>query len=135
MKKSYLISAALALGVAFPAALFADIETGSAPPKPGVVEARTASISGTVDAIDYNARTVTLTGPDMGTVTLEVGPEAHRFKEVKKGDKVTFTYLESVAVMVGAPSDSVGSVEGEQTVVVRNKTQKPSGTAVHTKVA
>ncbi len=102
--------------------------------KPGVIEAAAASITGTVQSIDYNTRMVTLAKPDGETVTMEVGPEAARFNEVKKGDKVKMDYLVSVAVMVQNPHDKIDTAEGTGTVIIRNKTKKPSGTAVQTHV-
>lgn len=44
-----------------------------------------------VDAIDYAKRTVTLK-TDKGSVTLEVGPQAKNFDQVKVGDTVTADY-------------------------------------------
>ena len=43
--------------------------------KPGVVMAEGASITATVEAIDYDKRTVDLKGPKGNVVTLKVGPE------------------------------------------------------------
>jgi hypothetical protein len=52
-----------------------------------------------VDAIDYAKRTVTLK-TDKGSVTLEVGPQAKNFDQVKVGDKVTADFYNSAAVYV-----------------------------------
>jgi ribosomal 50S subunit-recycling heat shock protein len=45
-------------------------------------------------------RTVVLKGPKEGLVDLQVGEEAKNFNQVKKGDKVTIDYFESVAIDV-----------------------------------
>jgi hypothetical protein len=134
MKKSYVasISAALVLsawGISSAAEMAKDTTS-----KPGVVEAAAASMTGTVTAIDYKTRMVTLKSSEGKEATMEVGPEAVRFNEVKKGDKIKIDYLESVAVMVTNPHDTVGSGEAPGTLFVRNKTAKPSAVAVHTRV-
>jgi hypothetical protein len=103
--------------------------------KPGVVEARAATVSGTVDSINYETRQVTLKTPKGEMLPLEIGPEVHRLKDVKKGDTVKIEYLESVAVMVADPHATIGSTEASGKVIVRNKTEKPSGMAVETHVA
>jgi len=53
--------------------------------KPGVVRVETATITATVEAIDYDKRTVDLKGPRGNVVTLKVGPEAKNFKQIKPG--------------------------------------------------
>jgi len=70
---------------------------------PGGKMVRTSTITTTVEAIDYKKRTVTLKGPAGDTRTLTVGPEAKRFNEVKKGDQVTVTYTEALAINVTKP--------------------------------
>jgi hypothetical protein len=104
-------------------------------PKPGVVEARSATVTGTVENIDYKTRMVTLKDDKGHTATMEVGPEVVRLGEVKKGDKVKMDYLESVAVVVASPHESISSGEASGKVIVRNKTKDPSGTAIETHVA
>lgn len=68
--------------------------------KPGAAMVNVQSITATVEAIDYKARTVALRGPGGNLVVLKVGEEAKNFNQVKKGDKVTFDYYESIAVDV-----------------------------------
>jgi len=71
--------------------------------RPGVVMAEEASITATVEAIDYDKRTVDLKGPKGNVVTLKVGPEVKNFNQVKTGDRVTAKYLESTAILVRKP--------------------------------
>jgi len=134
MKTSTVASVVAALCVTASGFTLAAEDSTNMKPKPGVVEAASASVTGTVSDIDYTTRMVTIKTPDGRETTMEVGPEAYRFNEVKKGDKIKIDYLVSVAVMVQSPHETVNSAEGEGTVVVRNKTQKPSGTAVQTHV-
>jgi hypothetical protein len=133
MKTRYVTAAVMALGLGT-WTLAADSMTESKP-KPGVVEARSASVKGTVESIDYTTRKVTLKTSDGQMLPMEVGPEAKRFNEVKKGDTVKIDYLESVAVVVADPHATIDSTEASGKVVVRNKTKKPSGTAIETHVA
>lgn len=102
--------------------------------KPGVYEAGVMHAKGTVEDIDYDKRTVTLKGDNGELVTLEIGPAAKRFNEVKKGDIVKIDYLESVGVMVQPPDATTEHAMGTQSVLVRNKGVKPSGVMVRTDV-
>lgn len=102
--------------------------------KPAAVEAAVVSLTATVKDIDYKTRVVTLQKKDGTAVSMEVGPEAVRFNEVKKGDVVQVDYMESVAVVVQSPDAKIATVEGSNMAVVRNQGKKPSGVAVATDV-
>ena len=65
--------------------------------QPREAESQT-NVQGTVEAVDYKARTVTLRGVRGGVVTLDVPPEAMRFEQVKVGDTVTATYYDRVSL-------------------------------------
>jgi hypothetical protein len=73
--------------------------------KPGVVRAETATITATVEAIDYDKRTVDLKGPRGNVVTLKVGPEAKNFKQIKTGDHVTAKYYRATAIYLRKPNE------------------------------
>jgi Cu/Ag efflux protein CusF len=79
------------------------VETAKPGEKPHGRAVQTTTVTATVEAIDYKARTVTLKGPAGNVRTLTVGPEAKRFNEVKKGDQVTVNLTEAVAVSVSKP--------------------------------
>ena len=66
---------------------------------PKTVAARLATVTATIEAIDYEKRIVTLKGPKR-TVTLEVDERARNFEQAKVGDKVTVEFYESLALMV-----------------------------------
>lgn len=70
---------------------------------PGGKMVRMTTMTATVEAIDYEKRTITLKGPQGNKRTLTVGPEAKRFNEVKKGDLVTISYTEATAINVTKP--------------------------------
>lgn len=72
--------------------------------KPGGIKMREVTITAKIDAIDMEASTVTLTGPQGRSVTLEVKPE--RLKNVKVGDLVSAVYSEALAISVSkVPAD------------------------------
>jgi Cu/Ag efflux protein CusF len=79
------------------------VETAKPGEKPHGRAVQTTTITATVEAIDYKARTVTLKGPAGNVRTFTVGPEAKRFDEVKKGDQVTLNVTEAVAISVSKP--------------------------------
>ena len=99
--------------------------------RPNAVVSREASITATVEAIDYDKRTVDLKGPKGNVVTLKVGPEAKNFNQVKTGDRVTAKYYESTAIQVRKPSEPPFA-EKQSTVQVAPKGASPGGVAVET---
>jgi hypothetical protein len=64
---------------------------------PGGVITQVVQIQARVDAIDYNDRTVVLTGPEGNSVTLTVDQRVKRFNEVKVGDIVVVGYTQALA--------------------------------------
>jgi hypothetical protein len=87
--------------------------------RPGVVMAEGVSITATVEAIDYDKRTVDLKGP-----------EAKNFNKVKTGDRVTAKYFESTAIAVRKADEPPFT---EQTKAIqRLPGGKPGGVAVNT---
>ena len=66
---------------------------------PAGIKTETLKISATVEAIDYDARTILLRGPE-GLKTLEVDESAKRFTNIKKGDEIHFAYSKAVAISV-----------------------------------
>ena len=99
--------------------------------RPGVVRAETATITATVEAIDYDKRTVDLKGPRGNVVTLKVGPEAKNFNQIKTGDRVTAKYYRATAIYVRKPNEPPFA-EGGSAVQVATPGQKPGGIAVDT---
>jgi hypothetical protein len=71
--------------------------------KPVAVVVDTVEFTGTVEAVDYAKRRVTLKGPEGKTRTMKVDPSVKRFNEVKKGDQVVLRYTEAVAFSVRKP--------------------------------
>ena len=88
-------------------------------------------IHASVDAVDRARRTLTVTGPQGGPITLKVVPAVGSFEQVRSGDQLTLLYLESVAVRVRAPGDPPAPNETGLIEVVQNG-EKPAGIVVHT---
>jgi len=65
---------------------------------PGGVITEVKQVEARVDAIDYNARTVVLTGPEGNSVTIKVDPRVERFNQVKVGDLVVVGYTQALAM-------------------------------------
>ena len=64
---------------------------------PGGVITEVVQIEARVDAIDYNERTVVLTGPEGNSVKLKVDDRVKRFNEVNVGDIVVVAYTQALA--------------------------------------
>jgi hypothetical protein len=65
------------------------------------------TFQGTVEAIDYQFRTVTVRGPEGNLVALDVPSSATRFSEIKIGDHITATYSDRISLRMkpaGEPS-------------------------------
>lgn len=67
-------------------------------------------VTATVEAIDQKTRKVTLLKPDGQRSTFTAGPEVRNLAQVKKGDQVVATYLESVAVRLRKPGEATPGV-------------------------
>jgi len=65
---------------------------------PAGVIVNVRQIQARVEAIDYNARTVVLMGPQGNLVELAVDERVQRLNEVKAGDIVVVRYTEAVAM-------------------------------------
>jgi hypothetical protein len=68
--------------------------------KPGAIAIELVVSRATVDAIDYEKRTVTVKLPDGTAQTIEAGPEVKNFDQGKVGDLVNTTFVESIAVFI-----------------------------------
>ena len=60
-------------------------------------------MTGNVESIDTNNRTIALKGPAGNVRTYKVGPDVKRLNEVKKGDQVVLRVTQAVALSVGNP--------------------------------
>jgi hypothetical protein len=78
----------------------------------GAIEADAITATAKVTAVDAAKRTVTLTSETGQRKTYKLGNDVHNFDQIKVGDTVTATLLESVAVVVRKSSAPPGAGEG-----------------------
>jgi hypothetical protein len=71
--------------------------------RPVAVAVDTVEFKGTVEAIEYAKRRLTLKGPEGKTRTIKVDPSVKRFDEVKKGDQIVVRYTEAIVFSVRKP--------------------------------
>ena len=79
----------------------------------------------TIDAIDHSARVVTLRDKNGLTEDVVCGPEIQRFDALKVGDKVTFSYHESLVTAIHRPG---AAKPAGSAAVTRTPGAKPGGT-------
>jgi hypothetical protein len=77
--------------------------------RPGITASELVTISATVEAVDHDARLVTLRGPEGNLVTLKVSEEARNLGQVEVGDTVEAEYYESVALFVQVADGEPGA--------------------------
>lgn len=99
--------------------------------KPAIESSAAVTRTATVQAVDYENRTVTLKGQDGKVFTVKVGPEARNFDQIRKGDRVTFRREEALALSLQRANEPATSGQ-EQTFLRAPAGQKPSGTLVST---
>ena len=100
MKKAAIILAAM---VAFSTGMPTQPVTAATERDKGIVSAEHIDLTATVEAIDYERRSITLKGPDGKSVILRASKKVKNFGEIAKGNMVTAEYLDSVAVIVRKP--------------------------------
>ena len=79
-----------------------------------------------IEAIDTATRTVTLRDSDGNVESVVCGPEVERFNQLKKGDKVTLRYYESIVYAIKPPGSGPTGASGTAGVV--RTPDKPGGT-------
>ena len=93
-----MMSGVLALGLAASGGLSAGEET-AAVKKPAISATQTVQVETVVEAVDYEARTVTLKGPqgNLKTIKAENTPN---LEEVQVGDHVNIEFMENLSIEV-----------------------------------
>ena len=99
-KVRYVEAVAVALLRGGTASATADRQVRLAPKggTPGGVVVNTATVSATVEAIDYATREVALKGPKGNVLALRVADDVQGFAEVKVGDSLTVAYTQALAL-------------------------------------
>jgi hypothetical protein len=91
--------------------------------EPGAIMVEAVSLTAQVTAIDAAKRTVTLE-MDGKTKTITCGPEVRNFNQIKVGDQVSMTFVESLAVYIQKAGAPAGGAE-LATVTLAPKGAKP----------
>ena len=112
------------------------VSAGFATTERGGMRQAEVVVQATVKSIDQRTRRVTLLLPDGTTETISVGPDVRNLAQVKRGDTVNVTYLQSVAfeivkkseaplgaAVVGAaaraqPGERPGAIAGQSLTIV-----------------
>ena len=71
--------------------------------KPEGLLTEVVAIVATVEAIDYQKRTLSLKGSDGKIFTLKVGQGLNNFDQIKQGDQLKAEYLEALGVYIRKP--------------------------------
>jgi hypothetical protein len=82
--------------------------------RPGFLIADTAQAKAKIEAIDANAKTVTLAGAGGKSTTVSVGEDVD-LSSVKKGDEITVRTTTGIALSVEKPGEAQLASEGPQT--------------------
>ncbi len=106
-------------------------KTGAAE-KPGALVVDEVNVRATVKAVDHANRAVTLALPGGEVKTFTVAKEAVNFPQVKVGDEVKASYVESLAVFVHEANEKP-SADETTTVALAPKGAKPGGFVANTK--
>ncbi len=128
MKTRILKMMALALIPAFALALTSGV-VHSEPQ--GAIAVISATDTFTVQSVDAAKKEVTLKAPDGTVQTYKLGKEVRNFDQIKPGDQVTATVVDSLAVSVRKPGEPPSMGES-QTVLLAPKGAKPGGVIANT---
>jgi len=81
--------------------------------QPSVTKSNTVRGTATIQAIDSTTRSVTLKTKDGSEETFKAGPEITRFNELKVGDTLEVTYVESIVMRVQKPGEAAAATTGD----------------------
>jgi hypothetical protein len=100
--------------------------------KPGGLVVNEYKITAVVKSVDHAKRSLVLLMPNGETKDFTVSAEAVNFPQVKVGDEVKASYIESLAVNVLGPGEKLNAEEST-TVALAPKGAKPGGLVANTK--
>ena len=102
--------------------------------KPAMFASQTTTMQAVVEAIDHEARLVTLRKDDGSSVTFTPSPDVRNLDQVKVGDILHVEYSQSVSIQV-ATVEGMETGAGEVAGITRSeKGEMPAMAAVDTKV-
>jgi hypothetical protein len=91
----------LAIALVFSLSLQAG-EKSVASEKPSFSATRTVQLTASVVAVDREARTITLQGPEGNTQTLQADPESNNIDKIEIGDTVNVEFVQNMTIEVFA---------------------------------
>lgn len=86
-------------------------------------------VTATVETVDRQTRTILLSGPDGGLLTVQAGPQVRNLAQVKSGDRVVLRYREALAAEIVPASATMPPVQTSGQYTAALPGQKPAGTA------
>lgn len=130
MKKRFLCHAVLGAAMAFAACSQSNhettIERKSVDGLPTVTETANVAATATVEAIDYDSRSIALAGSDGKTEFFQATPAVRNFNQIKKGDTVQVQYVSRLHVSLQkTPQEPVTTVA--EAVSLADLGEKPGG--------
>ena len=113
----YYESVALAVGkpgeMLTPTSRSEALVTSPAGQKPGATAVAVSDITATVEDIDRENREVTLKGPEGNVVKVKVDPSVGNLERSKKGDQITASRTEALAISVEEPESGATQKNAE----------------------
>ena len=102
--------------------------------KPSISATQTIKLTTVVDAIDREARTITLKGPEGNTRTINAMEGSNNIDKIEVGDIVNVEYVQHLSIEVLA-NDGMKPGAGTMAAVARNKEgETPAGMIMETMV-
>jgi hypothetical protein len=115
-----------------PGAAYAAGTRDQAGPMEGLIAVDTMTATATVQAVDPAKRTVTLRSPDGTTNTYKLSKKVRNFDQIKVGDQVKATVVESLAVVLRKAGEPPAIGE-EEAVALAPKGAKPGVVVANTR--
>lgn len=129
----FLLCLVLLLAPLVPAGLLAADEATAAK-KPSIAASQTINVVTVVEAVDYEAKTVTLKGPEGNVQTIKA-ERTPNLEEVQVGDQVNIAYVRELSIEVFT-NDGVAPGQGTMTAsAVNTPDQAPGGMEMTTTVS
>jgi len=101
---------------------------------PSISTTQTVQLTTVVDAIDREARTITLKGPEGGTRTIQMMEDSNNIDKIVIGDTVNVEYVQHMSIEVMA-NDGMEPGTGTMSAVARNaEGETPAGMMMETTV-
>lgn len=129
MKRKLLVVGLVLFAISF-SSIYSMGQDNKAGEKPEILKAVVTTIEATVEEVDYDARKVTLKGPEGNTVTIDVDEQVKNLAQVEVGDLVTVEYIEAVTIQVFAPGEVAPGSAAVTAVGSAEPGEKPAGVAM-----